>query len=179
PLVVMTPRSGWWRCASERAGGIAVWLETLRALAAATPARTTELVASTGHELGHYGLDHYLESRQAWLGDAVAWIHLGANFGAAVGGAILFQSSDEEMRSLALSRLAERGVEPAQETPPGQRPLGEARNVFDGGGRYISILGSNGLFHHPDDRWPDAVDVALTARVARAVADVAVELTRS
>src|SRR5207248_11419631 len=32
PLVVMTPRSGWYRCASERGGGIAVWLEMMRAL---------------------------------------------------------------------------------------------------------------------------------------------------
>src|SRR5262245_22548045 len=27
PVIVMTPRSGWWNCASERGGGIACWLE--------------------------------------------------------------------------------------------------------------------------------------------------------
>jgi len=27
PLVVLTPRSGWWHCAGERGGGIATWLE--------------------------------------------------------------------------------------------------------------------------------------------------------
>ncbi len=59
----MTPRSGWWQCASERGGGIAVWVEILAAVAAAKPARTVNFVASTGHELGHYGLTHYLESR--------------------------------------------------------------------------------------------------------------------
>ena len=32
PLVVMTPRSGWWTCASERGGGIACWLELMRDL---------------------------------------------------------------------------------------------------------------------------------------------------
>ncbi len=32
PLVIMTPRSGWWTCASERGGGIACWLELMRAL---------------------------------------------------------------------------------------------------------------------------------------------------
>ena len=26
PLVVMTPRSGWWHCAGERGGGPACWL---------------------------------------------------------------------------------------------------------------------------------------------------------
>jgi hypothetical protein len=30
PLVVMTPRSGWWWCASERGGGLACWLEIMR-----------------------------------------------------------------------------------------------------------------------------------------------------
>src|SRR5262249_9145928 len=35
PLVVMTPRSGWWGCASERGGGIACWLEIMRAVHAA------------------------------------------------------------------------------------------------------------------------------------------------
>ena len=33
PLVVMTPRSGWWWCASERGGGLACWLEIMRAIA--------------------------------------------------------------------------------------------------------------------------------------------------
>src|SRR5262249_23582254 len=39
PLVVMTPRSGWWQCASERGGGIACWLEAMRRTAAARPLR--------------------------------------------------------------------------------------------------------------------------------------------
>src|SRR5439155_1695418 len=32
PLIVMTPRSGRYWCASERGGGIACWLEVMRAL---------------------------------------------------------------------------------------------------------------------------------------------------
>lgn len=176
PLVVMTPRSGWWSCASERGGGVAVWLETMRALAGSNPARSTHFVASTGHELGHYGLDSYLERRRAMIEGAVAWIHLGANFGAAVGGRVLFQSSDEEYRRLGLASMLHHGREPAAETAPGTRPLGEARNIFDGGGRYLSLLGSNGLFHHAEDRWPEAVDVEAVAGFAAAFADIAVEL---
>ncbi len=67
--------------------------------------------------------------------------------------------------------------QPDREILPGDRPAGEARNIFDGGGRYFSLLGGNGLFHHPDDRWPDAVDVAAVAAFARAFTDIAVELT--
>ena len=63
PLVVMTPRSGWWWCASERGGGFACWLEIMRAVRAAAPARDVLFVASSGHELGHLGLDAFIERR--------------------------------------------------------------------------------------------------------------------
>jgi hypothetical protein len=43
PLVIAAPRSGWWQCASERGGGLACWLETIRVLAAAKPARALAL----------------------------------------------------------------------------------------------------------------------------------------
>jgi len=176
PLIVMTPRSGWWNCASERGGGIAVWLEMMRGLKLAQPERSVHFVASTGHELGHYGLDAYLETRRPLIEQAVAWIHLGANFGAAVGASVLFQSSDDEYRQLGLNAMSRYDRRPDQERAPGDRPLGEARNIFDGGGRYLSLLGANGLFHHPTDRWPDAVDVEAVAAFARAFTDIAVEI---
>src|SRR5690606_21195828 len=37
PVVVMTPRSGWWQCASERGGGIAAFLEIARAFSLRQP----------------------------------------------------------------------------------------------------------------------------------------------
>jgi hypothetical protein len=176
PLVVMTPRSGWWRCASERGGGIAVLIEMAAALANARPLRTVHLVASTGHELGHYGLDHYMRGRSDLLASASCWIHLGANFAAAIGPRVLLQTSDEELRESTLGALARRGLVPDAETPQGERPLGEARNVFDGGGNFVSILGGNGLFHHPADRWPEAVDVERLASFAEAFAELALEM---
>jgi hypothetical protein len=49
--------------------------------------------------------------------------------------------------------------------------------VHRGGGRYVSIIGGNGLFHNPDDRGPQAVDPVVIRKfstafiaVARAVA---------
>ncbi len=105
----------------------------------------------------------------------MAWIHLGANIGAAVGGAPRFQSSDVEYRQLGLTAMSRYDRQSDRETLPGDRPAGEARNILDGGGRYFSLLGGNGLFHHPDDRWPDAV--AAVAAFARAFTDIAVELT--
>lgn len=179
PLIVMTPRSGWWTCASERGGGIAVWLEMMRSLRAATPRRTTVFVASTGHELGHYGLQEFLRTRTRLLTSAVAWIHLGANFGAAIGGRPRLQASSVELQRLALDALGAAGATPERLHPVGERPAGEAHNIHDRGGRYLSILGGNGLFHHQQDRWPAAVNVDLIARHARAFAEIGVTLADS
>ena len=176
PLVIMTPRSGWWFCASERGGGIAAWLEMMREISAGGAERDVIFTANTGHELGHIGLDHYLESRRALVKDAAKWIHLGANFAAAVHPGIGVQTSDEQARALALATLSRHQLKPDAETPPGQRPFGEARNIYDGGGRYISLLGRNGLFHHPDDVWPDAVDLEKTTQWVGAFTDIAVKL---
>jgi len=178
PVVVMTPRSGWYHCASERGGGIACWLEMLRALSHSPPDRDVWFVASTGHELGHVGLDHFLEQHGNLVRDAHIWIHLGANFSAAMAPAVLLQVSDPNLESMALEAMKRRDVLPANRMPPGRRPLGEARNIYDGGGRYISLLGSNGLFHHIDDRWPHAVDMDITVRLINAFTDILLQMTR-
>lgn len=177
PLVVMTPRSGWWHCASERGGGIACWLEAVRAVAAASPARTVLFVASSGHELGHYGLDAFIGARPGLIKQAAAWIHLGANIGAANGGARL-QSSDDEIERLALEAFETAGATIRQRIARGTVPAGEARNIHIGGGRYVSLLGSGPLFHHIADRWPAAVDIDAVVRYAGAVSSVAVSLAR-
>jgi hypothetical protein len=60
PLVVMTPRSGWWSCASERGGGLACWLEVTRLVRDARPARDVLFVASSGHEIGYRGIEVFI-----------------------------------------------------------------------------------------------------------------------
>lgn len=172
PVVVMTPRSGWWACASERGGGIAAFFEIIRALAASKPKRDVIFTANTGHELGHTGLDHFLHARPELIAKAHMWIHLGANFAAKFGHQVALQFSDEPAKALATPFLTERDMA-YQEMPIGSRPFGEARNIFDGGGRYVSILGRNGLFHHPADIWPEAVDLETTGDWVSAFVEVA------
>jgi hypothetical protein len=85
-VVVMTPRSSWWQSTSERGGGLVCWLETLRALIAEPPMADVVMTANSGHELGHLGLDAFLERRPGWDGpDGAIWVHYGANIGAAGG----------------------------------------------------------------------------------------------
>ena len=42
-----------------------------------------------------------------------------------------------------------------------------------GGGRYVSVIGSNALFHNPDDRGVQAVDLTAIASFTKAFAAVA------
>lgn len=177
PLVVMTPRSGWWSCASERGGGLVVLLEIMRTLSATNPERPIIFTANSGHELGHLGLDHFIEENPEIVPTAHCWIHLGANFGSAIDGKTKLQASDEALLELARAKMRDAGAPPELETPLDQRPRGEARNIYDHGGRYLSLLGDNGLFHNPDDHWPDAIDVAKTARLAKAFSAIAVALS--
>lgn len=172
PLTVVTPKSAWWVCTAERGGGIAAWLALLRHFAAREPARDIVFIATSGHELGHLGLEHYLARA---TGGSHGWIHLGANL-AAVDSRIRLQASDAELMESAKSTLSTHGVTVSTTTPLGERPGGEARNIYDRGERYVSLLGSNRWFHHPDDRWPATVDLGRTERVARAVLAIADQL---
>ena len=56
------------------------------------------------------------------------------------------------------------------------RPFGEARAIFDGGGSYLSLLGGNGLFHHPDDRWPGSVDLDTLEKLVDAFVALTIEI---
>ncbi|XOV84007.1 MAG: M28 family peptidase [bacterium] len=177
PLVVMTPRSAWWTCTSERGGGITIWLQAIRHFAANQPDRDIIFTANTGHELGHLGLEHFIAQNPALIAQAHAWVHLGANF-AAAGGAPRLQVSDETLLQMCTSAFREQQVDVPDLTPPGTRPRGEAYNVFDGGGRYVSLLGGNPLFHHPEDRWPEAIDLPKTVALSRSMLTVITTLSR-
>ena len=60
----------------------------------------------------------------------------------------------------------------------GVMPNGESRNIHWAGGRYISLVGSNPLFHLRQDRLPEAVDVAAMAQLATVAAREAITLCR-
>jgi hypothetical protein len=170
PIVVMTPRSSWWQSTSERGGGLVSWLETLRALMANPPASDDVMTANSGHELGHLGLDAFLARRPGWdQKNGAVWVHYGANIGAA-GGDLLVQSADGILRDLMRQTLTTHGRPPDSMAPITQVPSGETRDIHRAGGRYVTLVGTNRLFHLPQDRWPHAVDVAAIERVAAGAA---------
>jgi hypothetical protein len=180
PVVVMTPRSSWWQSTAERGGGIVAWLETLCALLDAPPARPVIFTANTGHELDHLGLDDFVarrpgDDRPVRQGGA-SWVHYGANLGAA-GGTLSVVSPDDDLRALAAAELGHAG-QPHEAAPKTFVPSGETRDIHRAGGRYLTLVGTNKLFHLPQDRWPDAVDIDAVTRIAAAAARIVLTLTR-
>ncbi|MFX1521200.1 MAG: hypothetical protein ACFFCD_14905 [Promethearchaeota archaeon] len=186
PMVIMTPRSGWWNCASERAGGIAIFLEIMRDFCINKLKRDVIFLATSGHELGHLGLFHYLKRNPSLLEFASCWLHLGANLAASpqrdnnnrVIPTIMIQSSNSEIESLSLKVLKNSKITPKLSIPGERRPWGEVKNIFEGGGQYFSIIDTyNQYFHHPDDKWPSAVNINKTVEIANALITISTQLT--
>ena len=176
PLLVMTPRSGWWQCAAERGGGIAGWLEVMRRLSGAAPARDVTFVATTGHELGLLGVHQFLAGREGLVRGAEAWIHFGASVGAAVGPGVRLGAPDAALESAARAALERRGAPVTPSAGEGEMVGAESNVVHAMGARCVAMAGGHAYFHMRSDRWPGAVDVAAVAAYANAFADVAAEI---
>jgi hypothetical protein len=175
----MTPRSGWYSCASERGGGIVCWLELMRTLRASRPVRDIVFVASSGHELGHLGINAFVDARPGIIKTSAAWMHLGANIGAAVEPGNTIQSSDDRSEAILVNAMSETDLPVDRRVPRGTVPGGEAEVIHRGGGRYVSIIGRSALFHNPDDRGTGAVDPEVIARFIDALTNVARAFARA
>jgi hypothetical protein len=162
---------------AERGGGLVCWLESLRA----PPGCDVVFIANSGHELSHLGLDDFIARRPGWerpmSEGGATWIHFGANIGAA-GGELLVQSANDDLRELSAAELTRAEQAPGKMGPKTLAPSGETRDIHRAGGRYITLVGSNPLFHLQQDRWPHAVDADVVTRVAATAAALVVKLTR-
>jgi len=78
PVVISTPKSGWFHCAGERGSGIAIWLGLARWLAASSE-RNLIVVCSSGHEFDGYGAHRFTETLAPKPADTALWVALGAN----------------------------------------------------------------------------------------------------
>ena len=179
PLVVMTPRTSWWNSLGERAGGVLAWLEALEVLRGQSLARPAHFAATCGHELGHIGLNAWLESAPGLVQRAALFLHLGANLGAAGGGVLTIRSNVEGLAARMQDTLLAAGYPPAEiALAPGDTANGEAHDILVRGGRFLSLIGSNPRFHDPDDRWPQGVDLPRATALCGAVAHIVTELAR-
>ncbi len=156
PVVLMTPKSGWYTCAAERGGGIAIWMEVAGRIAAAPGRRTLNLVASSGHELHHLGLEYYIRGLGEAAHDVHAWMHLGASIGSK-NGQPRFAASDDELFNVTADALRQHGLD-REPFPVGNSGFGEARNIGEIGGRFASFLGGHPYFHSPQDTYDRCID---------------------
>jgi hypothetical protein len=100
-----------------------------------------------------------------------------ANLGAA-GSWLTLMSNTDDLRALGLTELTGAGQPPDDIPPKTLTPSGETRDIHRADGRYLTLVGSNRLFHLPQDRWPHAVDVPAVARIAAAAARMVLRLAR-
>lgn len=177
-LVVMTPRSSWYQSTAERGGGLVCWLEALRALMASPPGRDVVLTANSGHEIGHIGLDDFLARRPGWdQPGGASWIHYGANIGSA-GGELHILSNADDLRTLFQAELTTARFPANRLAEKTFVPNGETRDIHKAGGHYLTLMGTNRLFHLPQDRFPDSVDVEAIARIAAGSAAAVATLSK-
>ena len=177
PLIVMTPRSGWWHCAGERAAGIVCWLEVMRSMAEVEPKRDVVFVATSGHEIGLLGIESFLERRPGLEKDARAWVHFGANIGASSGASLGYSASDQDLMSLAEGALRDAGTRSVEPQPLGKIVGAESSLIYSRGARCVAMQGgAYSLLHREADRWPSGIDVDTVARCANAFSAIAVNL---
>ncbi len=177
PLVLMAPRSAWWQCASEQGSRLACWLEAIRVLAGGKPARDCFFVALSGHELGFLGIDAYLKSRRDLIKRAHAWIFFGSDIGAPRQ-PNLIHASDDALEQWTVTAMEKEGLTVNGKARRDSIARGEAGAVQQGGGRFVTVACDSEVFHSVADRWPEAVDVALLARYAKAFANGSLELAQ-
>ena len=173
PIGIVTPKSGWYTCAAERGGGIAIFLALAESLAAmGTPPRTVHLLASSGHELDFAGIRAYARVHRAHIAEAAAWLHLGASIGAREEPRPVTATSDAVLHELTAAAVAAAGVAPAAVREPGPSIGGEAVIISELDTRYVSFLGGHAYFHSPSDTVDQAFDAEHVARWALASRDV-------
>ena len=173
PIGIVTPKSGWYGCAAERGGGIAIFLALAESLAAlGTPPRTIHLLASSGHELDFAGIRAYARVHRERITGAAAWLHLGASIGAREEPRPVTATSDDGLHELTAAAVAAAEVEPALVREPGPSVGGEALIISELDTRYVSFLGGHAYFHSPSDTVDQAFDAEHVARWADASRDV-------
>jgi hypothetical protein len=175
PVVLIAPRSAWWQSVSEQGSRLVCWLEAIRVLAAARPARDCLFVALSGHELGYLGIEPYIKRRPDLIKRAHAWIFFGSDLGSPRRQNRI-HASDDALEQWALAVMEREGLAVGAKVAHDATARGESGAIQRAGGRFFTVVCPSDFFHSPADRWPDAVDVGLLARYARAFANGALQL---
>ncbi|HSV01890.1 MAG TPA: hypothetical protein VLI41_01685 [Phenylobacterium sp.] len=179
PLVVSTPRSGWFGCAGERGGGVAAWLALLRWAPAALPRHDLVFLCTSGHEYENLGSGGFLAAAAPPPSETALWLHLGANVAArdwnALAALTPLPGADSQRILMVTEDLAGVAAEAFRGQPGLERPFiahpgrsaGELTGILAKGyPRVAGVFGSH-RFHHvaSDDARCFAPEATLAAAV--------------
>jgi hypothetical protein len=120
-------------------------------------------------------MDPYIERRPDLTRHAHAWIFFGSGLGAPRQPNLL-HASDDVLERWAVAALEQEGLTVDAKVPASSRARSEVGRVQETGGRFLTFASHSEVYHNVADRWPEAVDVALLGRYARAFARGALQL---
>jgi hypothetical protein len=180
-VLIATPLSGWFTCASERGTGIAVARYLGRTLA--EQGYRVAFLGTSGHELFNIGLEHYLANNVV---EAPVIVHVGAS----VGARSPHSASDLVQPEVVLSdsvyvtanqpdrgaTLAACGFRHRTVTNDPKLWIGEGTRWCTQNRPLLSVAGMSHWFHTPQDTPEVATDPALLALVAQALLADTVQL---
>ena len=180
-IVVSTPVTSWFTSTCERGPGIAAFLATASFAARSIPDANFVFVATSGHEIGHGGMEFFLRDKAPRPDTGVAWLHYGASLAC-------YQRSRDGERWVTLPEIEARwrflgvsaSLAPVAEIPfkdvqmirlVGEKAaVGELRDVHRAGYTdYLGMFGLHPLFHTPIDS-AELTGPAVLEPVARASA---------
>ncbi len=179
PIVISTPKSGWFHCAGERGSGIAIWLGLARWLA--TTERNVVVVAAAGHEFDGYGGARFAETLAPKPPDTKLWVAIGANVAAydfaLVDGRVITRLAGPTSNrilacsgSLVASAARAFAGQPGYEEPSDiekSKPPGEVAHFQElGYSPLIGMVAAHPL-HHTRRDLPDVTGPAMLEPVAR------------
>lgn len=166
-LVLSTPVTSWFTSTCERGPGIAGFLAMARLAKEKFTEHDLVFVATSGHEIGHGGMEHFVRDGAPPPESTAAWAHFGSSLAC----------RDPVMTAINSSASMTRPVERAFAQVEGVRltgekaAIGELRDVYAAGYRhFFGMAGSHKLFHTPADGLA-AVDPRLLVPMAKAFAD--------
>lgn len=156
-IVVSASYSGWFRCAGEHGGSVAMWLALARWAQNRDSDTSFLFVACSGHELGALGMAHFMQHQAPASHQVASWLHLGSGIGTyaytetADGLVKTNQASplrpwcnDDGLATLLTAHFALRSQ---RGTPHGA----EARMLIDGSPRVWTLEASSALDHLRQD----------------------------
>ena len=108
---------------------------------------------------------------------AHVWVFYGSDIGAPRQ-PNLIHASDEALERWLLRTMEQETLSVNAKVQHDAPARGEAGPIQRGGGRFVTVACGSEAFHNVADRWPEAIDIALLARYARALANGALELAR-